>query len=249
MRLEEPSHPAPAGAPHALVRFPPGFDGEAPWDLVVFLHGWNGCVEVLMGAGATRCLAEEGPTHEGWGLAQAFDAARSDALLLMPQLAFRRREGDAGRFADPSFAERYVAAVAAAVEGWPQGPPRRVVVLAHSAGFEAALAWVRSELPISEVVLFDALYAGTEGFATWVGHGGDRRLVSIHTGRGSTARQSRRLTRLAARAELAVGDSLASPAPVVVVRTHAPHREVPRAHLAEVLRGPAEAPTSGAEIQ
>ncbi len=249
VRVPEPSHPTPAGAPHALVRVPEGFQANEPWDLVVFLHGWNGCVNVLMRPGSVRCAEGAGPEREGWDLAAAFDTADANALLLMPQLAFHQREGSAGRFVEPGFVRELVDAVAAQVDAWPASAPRRTVVTAHSAGFESALAWIRQDgLPVDEVVLFDALYAGTETFADWVSVG-DRRLVSIHTGRGSTARQSRRLRRLAARAELAVGSELSSEAPVIVMESDAPHRDVPSAHLATVVRSGVWDETSPTEIQ
>jgi len=235
IQVAEHSHEAPARAPHALVHVPEGFVASEPWDLVIFLHGWNGCVNVLMRPGRTRCMEGTGPERDGWDLAGAFDEAGINALFLMPQLAFRRREGSAGRFAEEAYAEGFVNAVAERVEPWPTTAPRRIVVAAHSAGFESALAWIEhGGLPIDEVILFDALYAGTETFARWASIAG-RRLVSIHTGRGSTARQSRRLARLAQRAGLAVGQSLSADAPVVVMETSAPHREVPRAHLADCL--------------
>lgn len=250
VRVPEPSHPVPEAAPHALVRVPEGFRKDDPWDLVIFLHGWNGCVNVLMRSGAVRCVDGEGAVHEGWDLATAFDEAGTNALFLMPQLAFREREGSAGRFSEEGFVRGFVDAVAAQVDPWPDSRPRRIVLTAHSAGFETALAWLRDDpLPVDEVVLFDALYAGTEVFARWVGEADGRRLVSIHGGRGSTARQSRRLGRLAERFERAVGTDLSSIAPVIVMETEAPHRDVPRAHLVEVLRSPDPAPASSTEIQ
>jgi len=248
LQVPEPSHPVPAGAPHALVQIPEGFRADEPWDLVVFLHGWSGCVNVLMHAGPTGCVEGIGPQQTGWDLAGAFADANANALFLMPQLAFRRRDGSAGRFAEEGFVKAFVDAVAQRVDPWPAHPPQRVVVMAHSAGFESALAWIRqSAIPVDEVVLFDALYAGTEAFARWVGTEG-RRLVSIHTGHGSTARQSRRLDRLVRRASLSVGDRLTSESPVVILETGVPHRDVPRAFLAAALRREG-ADTSDTEIQ
>ena len=43
------------GAPSVIVHAPPGFDPRAPLHLVVFLHGYNGCVNVLMARGVSRC--------------------------------------------------------------------------------------------------------------------------------------------------------------------------------------------------
>ncbi len=250
LRVDEPSHPVPEGAPHALVHVPEGFRSDQPWDLVVFLHGWNGCVNVLMGAGPTRCVGNMGAEHEGWELGRVFDQAERNALFLMPQLAFDRRDGTSGRFREDGFARRFLEAVADRVEPWPERPPRRTILTAHSAGFETALAWLQhGEVPIDEVVLFDALYSGTAIFAEWWKETEDRRLVSIHIGSGSTAWQSRRLRRIAAWANRSLGESLSSDASMVVMETDVPHRDVPRAHLVDALRGTEAAAASATENQ
>jgi len=250
VELPEPSHSVPAGAPHALVRVPEGFRADEPWALVVFLHGWNGCVNVLMRSGPTHCVGDARDPAEGWNLAEVFDGAERNALFLMPQLAFHRRDGDAGHFADEGYVRRFLEAVAERVDAWPDSPPNRILLTAHSAGFETALAWIRhGDVPIDEVVLFDALYAGAERFARWVLESEDRRLVSIHTGRGSTLRQSGRLRRMATIGEVPVGTSLSSDARIVIVRSDAPHRDVPRAHLADVVRGPESGEATPTENQ
>lgn len=248
--VPEPSHSVPAGAPHALVRVPEGFRADEPWELVVFLHGWNGCVNVLMRSGATYCVGDARDPVEGWDLAGVFDRAGRNALFLMPQLAFQRRDGDAGHFADDGYARRFLEAVAERVDAWPDSPPSRILLTAHSAGFETALAWLRhGDVVVDEVVLFDALYAGAEGFARWVMESEDRRLVSIHTGRGSTRRQSGRLRRIATIGELPVGASLSSDARVVILESDAPHRDVPRAHLVDAVRGPMSRDATATENQ
>jgi hypothetical protein len=94
------------------------------------------------------------------------------------------------------------------------------------------------------VVLFDALYAGVEPFGEWVLARADRRLVSLYTGSGRTARQSRRL---AQRMQAGLGatavafdreaplSTLVRDARVVIARSPAPHAEVPARHIPELL--------------
>jgi hypothetical protein len=228
----------PPGAPSVLVHAPPAFDGAGPLQLVVFLHGWNGCVRVLAQSGEVACRAAEA-AREGWGLVDRFDEADVDALLVIPQLAYRLRSGDPGAFAIPgrpgAFLDEVVSALG--LDGASRPP---AIVLAHSAGFEAALSF-RSTA--GAIVLFDALYRGVDPFADWLVADRRRRLWTIHVGRGRPARQSARLMTVLrervpddARLEGAYEDLVASWPRLVSARTRLPHGEVPSRILADVLR-------------
>ncbi|MBX3250083.1 MAG: hypothetical protein KF901_23095 [Myxococcales bacterium] len=201
-----------------------------PRAIVVFLHGWRGCVAVLAGAGDVSC----GPgfaAEPGWGLVDLHARAAPSALFVLPQLAFRGRSGSAGRFREPGYASRFLADIGAPAEA-------PIVLVAHSAGFESALAWLRSGAGsrVTEVVLLDALYAGTHAFFEWVSADPTRRrLSSFVVGRGGTRRENERLARLARRHGLALGDALDSAAPIRVIEGRASHGALPTRHLGEVL--------------
>ncbi|HJL19439.1 MAG TPA: hypothetical protein RMH99_27480 [Sandaracinaceae bacterium LLY-WYZ-13_1] len=236
-------------APSVVVHAPPGFDGAGrPLRLVVFLHGWSCCARRLWGSGEVACR-DGGRPGEGWGLGARFAAAAPDALLVIPQLAFLTRDGGAGRFARRGGFRRFVREMLDALEG-ELGPVALddlspITLLAHSAGYETALAVIaRGEIPVRHLVLFDALYRGVEPFVQWAGEDSARRLVSLHTGAGRTARQS---TRLARRSRRLLGDDAlwdhgdGEPADaladhrVVVGRTSVPHGRVPAHHLRALL--------------
>ncbi|MFK7985715.1 MAG: hypothetical protein AB8I08_06755 [Sandaracinaceae bacterium] len=234
--------------PSVIVHAPPNFDPAAPLDVVVFLHGWSGCARVLAASGQVAC-ADGTPTREGWGLNAVFDRSGSRALFVVPQLAWLARDGAAGRFRERGGFDRFLTATLAALQhrlGAPGGI-RRITLLAHSAGFETALAIVqRGGVEVNHVVLFDALYRGVEPFLAWAGDDADRRLVSLYTGSARTASQSRRLGALARRQldSDAVAMDLDAPLPeqlcghrVVVARGRAPHADVPARHLTEVMGG------------
>lgn len=244
--LENAAYDEP-GAPSVIVHAPPGFDPGRPLRLVVFLHGYSGCARVLVGIGSVACK-DGGPPRPGWDLAGRFDEAGSDALFVVPQLAFLRREGDPGRFAREGGFRAFVGELLAALEGPLAGARledvERVSLLAHSAGFESAMAILgRGGIEVNDVVLFDALYAGTAVFARWVAGDPGRRLVSLYTGGGQPARQSRRLAGLlrGSMGEGVVYDR-EGPLPevvrefrVVIARSPARHGEVPARHLAALL--------------
>src|SRR4051794_26177389 len=86
------------GAPSVIVHAPPGWNPRPPLHLVVFLHGYNGCVNVLMAEGPSQCKPGA-PMRDGWDLGPQHDAAGTNSLFVVPQLAFAQRNGDPGAFA------------------------------------------------------------------------------------------------------------------------------------------------------
>lgn len=202
LRLTRTAHPLPLGAPSMLVHAGPGFDPSRPIEAVVFLHGWNGCVEVLIRTGSVPCRPGGHP-ESGWGIGDRVDAARRNTLLFAPQLAFRDRDGTAGRLSSEGFLrammDEAMQAVGPDVGGKRVTDVAHVTLVAHSAGFEAALvAGRRSGLGVSlnRIALMDALYDVEGAFLRWVTSASHRSLVSLHTG-GRTEQHGRQLGRIA----------------------------------------------------
>jgi hypothetical protein len=228
----------PPGAPSVLVHAPPAFDGAGPLQLVVFLHGWNGCVRVLAQSGEVACRAAEA-ARGGLGPRRPLRRGRRRCALGDPAARLPSPQRRSRRLRDP----RSTGGLPR--RGRVRPRPRRCVqapaiVLAHSAGFEAALSF-RSTA--GAIVLFDALYRGVDPFADWLVADRRRRLWTIHVGRGRPARQSARLMTVLrervpddARLEGAYEDLVASWPRLVSARTRLPHGEVPSRILADVLR-------------
>jgi hypothetical protein len=239
-------------APTAVVHAPRGFDPRAPLHLVVFLHGYSGCAQVLANGGSTRCRPGDAP-REGWNLASHHDAAGTNTLLVIPQLAFMKRHGRPGCFAERGCFRRFVEELLGETLARALGGARSLrdvaslTLVAHSAGFETALAILeRGDVGehVRALVLMDALYSGSERYARWLLEHAPKgaRLVSMHLGRGSPQRE--RLLRAARRV---LGTALTGEVPVdqlgaalahkrlVITRARPPHRLVPEHHLAQVL--------------
>ena len=259
-RLQHAAYRIP-GAPSVIVHAPKGFDPHAPLSLVVFLHGYSGCVSVLMGRGETRCKPGE-PAREGWDLGRFHDAAGTGSLFIVPQLAYRKRDGRPGAFARPgefrAFLEELLAGPLSELLG---GPRRltdvaRIELLAHSAGYQTALAILEvGGLParlVHGVVLFDALYGETDRFERYVLANAGRGLcfVSISLAHGIPERESRalvqRLQRRLGKARVittdaaGIADAIARQ-PIVFAQGKPPHRLVPATHMAEVLEALSQA--------
>lgn len=250
------------GVPDAVVhgrRLAP----KAAVDVVVFLHGFRGCALAQASSVPVDC----GPGHDGVpgrGLAREHARAGGDSVLVVPQLALMRRDGSPGRFARrggfTSFLREVLdESLAAELGPGAFGRIRRIALLAHSAGYQAALAILRSgDLSgrIADVVLLDALYAGTDEFAAWVAADARRRLISLHGARGKPARNTRvllrRLRRKGVSVERLSAEVLARlptrplgapqagldlpPARALAARLSTPHGRYAQEHLGRLVR-------------
>ncbi len=238
-----PSHPIRKGAPTWIVHHPGTHADPFPPHWVIFLHGWNGCARGIAFAGQVSCRDGENSRKLGFGLMEQHTRAHTNSLLLIPQLAWKKRTGDAGRFARDGFAReqlrslingplRHRAGRKARPARWSLSRIQTITLVAHSAGFETALAILEHgglNAKIKRVVLFDALYSGTERFARWLAEEPDRRLLSLHIGRGATARQNRRLARM-------MRKTSGGEHRLTVTRTRHSHGAIPTKELAAVLR-------------
>ncbi len=247
-RLRAPSHEV-GGEPHVVVHAPRGLPASPPWDVVVFLHGWDCCAVSMVGD--RECSAHD-PVRGGWGVGRHHDAAGVAALLVVPQLAHLERSSDVGRFGSPGFLRDFLDEVLGETVAGRLGGPRStgdlrtVTLVAHSAGGQALRAILRAgDLPekVSRAVFLDALYGGAEEIAEWATARPGRRVVSVHTSLGATTRQSEALfERLVG--TLGAGRVARDPENLreairakdaVVYRTRRVHGDVPAAHLAEIL--------------
>lgn len=242
------------GAPSVFVHAPAGFDAKKPLHLIVFLHGYNGCVNVLMAAGPSRCKVGA-PERDGWDLGRHHDAAQTNTLFVVPQLALAQRNGAPGAFGRPSGFRAFVEELLGKTLVGLFGGPRKLrdvaslTLVAHSAGYQTALAiaergGVRAQL--KGIVLLDALYAETDRYGrlveTQVPKG--LRFVSLYLEVGTPRLENQRLYR---RLKRTLGDVVEQAEPaelaravaskaVVIGRGKPPHRLLPENHLTEIVR-------------
>ncbi|HEX7480324.1 MAG TPA: hypothetical protein VF331_21165 [Polyangiales bacterium] len=244
------------GVPSVIVHAPSGFDPSGPLHLVVYLHGYSGCVPVLMGKSESRCRPGDAP-RAGWDLGAAHDAAGTNTLFIVPQLAFMKRSGRPGAFDRPGVFRQFLCELLSQTLASQLGGPRSLqdvaslTLVAHSAGYQAALAILQRgqvQALVRNVVLFDALYGATDDYARFaLEHIADGlHLVALHLPGGRPEREDLRLHRRLARklgsARVALTDTagldvaLAEHA-IVVASAMPPHWQVPWHYLAQVLAG------------
>ncbi len=252
--------------PDVAVHVPPGFDATRRPGLVLYFHGWQGCVAAALASNDAPCSEDGGPRPAS-DLASQIDGARVNALLVAVEVRVDMATGEPGRLAMPGglrdllrelFDEHLVEPIGCTLE---VDALDRVVIVAHSGGYQAAAsALALGDVPrVTEVDLLDALYGADDIFLRWiqsqVGRYGPNvadglRFVDLYTCCGGTADASVALAR-AAREALA-GEGLASALgqddgdgdlepdaltrAVVFKRVPGPHSDLPRLYLRELVQ-------------
>ncbi len=252
--------------PDVAVHVPPGFDATRRPGLVVYFHGWEGCVAAALSPDDTPC-ADAGAPRPGADVASSIDAAGVNALLVAIELRSDMPTGEPGRMAMPGglrdllrelFAEHLAEPLGRALD---VDALDRVVLVAHSGGYQAAAsALALGDVPrVTEVDLLDALYGADAVFARWVQAQAPRfdprvsdplRFVDLYTCCGGTAEPSRALAQRVGASLFDAGvsgalsdDDVETPLGtaalahgVVFKRIPGPHGDVPRTELRELLR-------------
>jgi hypothetical protein len=252
---------APFGEhPQVLVHAADDLRGAGPLAVVVFLHGWYGCLSVLVGAENGPCKPG-GETRYAMDVLAQFDRAGVAALLVVPQLAFDLPSSATGRLAQRGAFRELLDELLARPElagvipgGQRAADVRRLVLFAHSGAY-APLGKIVGVggVEVSEIHLLDALYQDVPALRAWgrtraaALAAGEARLTITYTdGEKTGPRSLRLLGDLAAMLPSGSdsswqGDAAAAPAAgdlrhaLVAVRTGTSHEAIPRAMLAPLL--------------
>jgi hypothetical protein len=248
VRLSAAPH-APGDAPDVVLHVPPYFDASRPLELLVFFHGFDGCARALMARDPTPCRSGDA-AHEAWNLAGLHSASETNAILVIPQLAFRARTSRGHRFTQQGRFDEMVNDLLRGELSQVVGPKtlqdvRSTTLIAHSGGYHATIAIVDDasrRTRIDRIVLLDALYAGWNSLARWAKADPEHRLISLYTGQKQTVRGNQRL--LAALRPARAAESLDAgllqtvrDQAHVVAQVRTKHADMPRVHLTTVLRG------------
>ena len=164
------SHGAvPANAIDAALVLPEAFDASKPYGLVLWFHGFEGCVAVAVADEDAPCTPE-GPARTASKLGSSLEASGANAALLAIELRVDQRSNDVGALEQPEHLRALVIEALTHAE-----PPlsvdklESIIVAAHSGGFRAAARSVtQGGLPVRELHLYDALYGEVPAFADWL---------------------------------------------------------------------------------
>jgi hypothetical protein len=241
------------------VHIPPGFDATRLPGVVVYFHGWNGCIAAALSSEDTPC-SEGGAPRPAARLSAQLDEARANALLVAVELRADMSTGEPGELAASGGMRELLHELLEEHLAEPLGcmldvdEIDRVLVIAHSGGYQAAASVLAfGDLPqITEVDLLDAFYGADDLFSAWAldaveRFDGSRRFVDLYTSFGGTVDRSRTMARLLEAEEGADTtvydddgdgdlDEAALALPVVLKRVPRGHPDLPRSYVRSLIR-------------
>lgn len=172
--------------PDALVHVP---DDPTQLDpekvgLVVYLHGFENCIENA--AAAPPGIFE--PPEPAADLIGQLERSGRSAILLLPETRYRARSGDGGALHEPGGFLRLLGEVLGrlrddhpALSALAADSFAHTMLIAHSGAFRTAAALAKSGgLPVHELCLLDSLYSAVEDYQ----HIADTLITALKNGEG-----------------------------------------------------------------
>jgi hypothetical protein len=159
-----------------IIITPKGFKAKKKIDLIFWFHGWNNNID--------SALTE-------YGLSRQFAEAGMNAVLVLPETAKDAPDSYDGKLAQKNMFHGLVHDVLeklASIQVIGTKARAGNIILAGHSGAYRVMADIleNGNVPVKEVILFDALYADTDQFMDWLKAGRQHRFINLYTDHGGT---------------------------------------------------------------
>jgi hypothetical protein len=173
---------------HVLIIAPKNLVADKKVDLIFWFHGWHNNIDSAAAY---------------YQLTRQWIASRINAVLVLPEAAKDAADSYGGKLEKPGVFRALVADVLKELKNktmiGAHCASGHILLGGHSGGGEVISYIVENgQIEINEVVLFDALYGGTEKFMVWIKTDTTHRFVHLYTdyGYGPKEESQRMITML-----------------------------------------------------
>jgi predicted esterase len=161
-----------------LIYVPKGFTPKEKINLVFWFHGWGNSIDSAIGQ---------------YQLLQQFDASARNAVFVFPEGPKNAPDSYGGKLEQPQVFQQLVREVGQKLY---EGMVIRTktdynnldlydITLAGHSGAYRVISRIINKTPVSEVVLFDAMYGGNDAYLQWLSVP-EHRFINIYTKDGGT---------------------------------------------------------------
>jgi hypothetical protein len=177
------STPAHYSDSSVIITTPEHFNANNSADLIFWFHGWNNNIDTAV---------------IKYGLARQFEQSKINAVLVLAETAKNSPDSYGGKLEQTNTFAMLVTDVLNKLAGEKliskNCTPGNILLMGHSGAYRVmAHILDNGNLPVSEVVLFDALYANTESFMKWITVNNDHRFIDIYTDHGGTLDETKNM--------------------------------------------------------
>jgi hypothetical protein len=167
----------------ALIVAPKNFHAAKYVDLVFWFHGWGNNIDSAL---------------IRYKLAKQFAASKLNAVLVLAETTRDAPDSYGGKLEQAGVFKNLVNDVLAKLKKEKvigRNSKERNVILAGHSGAYRVMAYIlqNGNVPVKEVILFDALYAETNKFLHWIQSDNESRFINIYTNEGGTDVESKEM--------------------------------------------------------
>lgn len=168
-----------------LIIAPKNLDAKKTVDLIFWFHGWSNSVD-----SATSY----------YQLTRQFIASHQNAVLVLAETARNAPDSYGGKLENQGVFKALVSDVLNGLKtqrlAGKSCQPGHIMLGGHSGAYRVMAYIIQNgQVPINEAMLFDALYANTDKFMTWIKADTTRRFIHLYTDHGGTAGESHNMVK------------------------------------------------------
>ena len=165
---------------HVLIFVPHNFHPYTKVDLIFWFHGWNNNIDSAI-------------VH--FGLARQFDESGINAVLVLAETTKDAPDSYGGKLEQPDTFRKLIQDVLNKLHEekivLKNCAPGNVILAGHSGAYRVIAHILQNgNVTVTEVILFDALYAETDKFMKWLMADKDHRFINLYTDHGGTLDES-----------------------------------------------------------
>jgi hypothetical protein len=169
-----------------LIIAPPKLDARKTVDLIFWFHGWRNNVD----SAAVR-----------YQLTRQFLASGLNAVLVLAETAKDSPDSYGGKLENPGVFKALVNDVLGGLKSkhliGRNCAAGHILLAGHSGAYQVMAGIIQNgQTSIDETILFDALYAKTERFMSWIKADQNHRFIDIYTDHGGTDDETRGMMKL-----------------------------------------------------
>ena len=180
-----------------IIIIPKKFKAKKKIDMIFWFHGWNNNIDTA--------LIE-------YGLSRQFAEADVNAVLVLAETAKNAPDSYGGKLEQKNTFEKLVKDVLKELVHMHVISARdragNMILAGHSGAYRVMANILQNgNVPVNEVILFDALYADTDKFMSWLTADKNHRFIDLYTNHGGTYDETKNMMHQITNANLPV-DSL-----------------------------------------
>lgn len=164
-----------------LIITPKILDARKKVDLIFWFHGWNNNIESAI---------------VRYDLAKQFEASETNAVLVLAETTKDAPDSYGGKLENVGVFNKLVNDVLIKLKEEKaiskNCKPENIMLAGHSGAYRVMANILQNgNVPVKEVILFDALYAETDKFLSWIQSDTNNRFINFYTNNGGTDDESK----------------------------------------------------------